>query len=836
MAPASLAAASASPAAVLARNQLSSLLAQAFPEDLAGSSDAQRRFLAQLPAVRAALERHNVLGRVRDGKALAKFHARLLQLLDAPEMQAAGWQLARVATQQSALEALEALAPALHSRAVRVAKALASTKQQSSDEDARALAVACQVCALLLGAVDRFAPDVRRDLLDALAKQFAPALLSFLLASMEQPEISDAVESACVEALKLLSAALDAAPSAMRSHATKMESASVAALFRRDAFLLSIGADADKPRSSSLTRAATACLAKLPAASDKPLQAWTQLALKSIEALHAQLDLLAGKRSTSSAAPAPTNLKIWMRHASASAVDMDLSALERGDASALLFSRTAEALATIMTSRIVSEREVQSVLVDVIAVARRALATRAHEVGKHTGVSEDGARLPVSVVYGVLPVVHASALQVLGSAVGRAGICSLRYAGRITRTLLLAVENLRLEAGASYTASGSTLGSISSRALYDTVAVCVSAMGASTVERLGSPLLSELVAQCQTQLEDPTLPVVNAQAAGNNGGDGKGKKRKRQQASGVPDVSQLNAALATDVYVSEYDRRERAANAHAALAAVATCVAVYGSLLPEAERRAASEVALVAANKSTSVDSSAGNAVALAMLTDAVTCDAASAHGGNLLSGMESWQQLAARRTRSVDGGLSDGVALSVLLPLAALNAGEALLHPRAPPFVVNVASREEEAGVLQLQKRLDGTSVFPSSRRATQATSVRGDADDWHATEAVEAEKVEESDGGEQMKDDEKEEVAVVEEEEEEEEEDDYEDERPAKKATAAAEGGDNEHASSDEGEEEEEVKAASDSGAKASTAKEGEEDDDDEFPDIVMDDEDDE
>lgn len=875
MASPAAATASASPAAVLARNQLSSLLAQAFPDDLASSGESRRSFLAQLPAVRAVLSRHNVLGRVRDGKALGKFHSKLLQLIDAPELQAAGWELALVVVSQCALDTLETLAPALQSRAVRSAKALASTKQETSDDDALAFAVACRVCAVALRGVGRFAPDVRRDLLDALAKQLVPSLLSFLLSALEQPETSDAGESVCTEALKFLCTALDAAPSSMRSHATKIESVSVAALFRSDvsgAIALSVGINAngsEQPKVSPLTRAAAACLSKLPAASDKPLQAWTHMAQKAVEALHAQLDLLAGKRSTTNAASSssvPTNLKIWMRHASSSAVDMDLSALERGDACALLFSRAADALTTVMTSRIVSEREVQAVLVDIIAVARRALATRAHEVGKHTGVSKDGERLPVSVVYGVLPNVHASALQVLSSVVGRAGICSLRYAGRITRTLQLAVENLRLEAGASYNAGGSTLGSSSSRALYDAIAVCVTTMGASTVERLGTPLLTELVAQCQTQLVDPTAPSVSAQASANSvaSGDKKGKKRKRQQASGVPDVSQLNAALATDAYVSEYDRRERASNAHAALAAVATCVAVYGSLLPESERRAASEIAIVAAtncaDKSASVNASAANAVALAMLTDAVTCDAASAHGGNLLNGMESWQHLATRRTAfgASEGGSSDGVALSVLLPLAALNAGEALLHPRAPPFVVNVASLEEEtSGAHLLQKRLEtgasSSSVFLSSRRGAQSTPVRGDADDWHATESalVQSSKTdEENDESEQAKNDDDEAkapVVVVDEEEEDQEEEDYEDERPAKKANASTdedsvEVEDGQQASSDGSEqggeeaERDDEQEPSDSGVKASKADEENDDDDDEFPDIVMDDEDEE
>lgn len=835
-----------SPAAVLARNQLSSLLS-ALPDALSSDAEAQRRLRAQLPAVRNVLLRHNVLGRVRDGKALAKFHARVLQLIDAPGLEAAGWELARVVVSQSAVDTVEQLAQALQACALKSVKALASAKHETDDEDKAAVAGACQVSAVAIRNVERFAPDVRRDLMDVLAKQLVPALLSSVVALLGQSECSAVDQEVCTQALKLLNVVLDTAPSSMRSHATKIESASVAALFRVIEDDLDI-TDVSLETASPLVRAAAECISKVPAASDKPLAAWIQMVEKATEALHSQLDLVAGKRTTTDAASsssAPANLKIWMRHASSSSVDTSMTALERGDTCALLVSRGADALTALFASPIVSEREIQAVIVDTVALARRALAVRAHEVGKHTGVSEDGTRLPVSVVYGVLPNVHASSLTVLGRVVGRAGICSLRYAGRISRTLQLAVEGLRLEAGAGYNIGGTTLGTSCSRALYDTIAVCVSAMGASTIERLGVPILSELVAQCQTQFVDPA-PVTNSQASGtSSNNDKKGKKRKRQNASSVPDVSILSAGQAADVYVSAHDREVRASNAHAALAAVATCVAVYGSLLPEEDRRVASDVALLASTSSSrdAADRSS-SAVALAMLTDSVTCDASSAHATNVLAGLDSWQQMAVRRASNVGASSNnrstDSLALSMLLPLAALNAGEALLHPRAPPFVVNAAaSREDDASIASklLKQPSNGSSLtsFPT-RRGAKSTPVRGDANDWHSTEVKKDQSSKEVEEDDEEHADESSAPAVVEddqehvgEQEEEEEEDDYDDARPTKKVNSSSDEDDDDD--SDGGKES--VQTATT--ASVAKAKE-EDDDDDDFPDIVMDDEDDE
>lgn len=95
----------------LARNLLSSVLALALPSDLERDDAALTTFLVQQTALREALERHNVFGLVTDGKALAKWDARLLQLAEgSAQARRVGWELLLTTARQSPLARLEVLA------------------------------------------------------------------------------------------------------------------------------------------------------------------------------------------------------------------------------------------------------------------------------------------------------------------------------------------------------------------------------------------------------------------------------------------------------------------------------------------------------------------------------------------------------------------------------------------------------------------------------------------------------------------------------------------------------------------------------------------------------
>ncbi|KAL3672337.1 hypothetical protein V7S43_003026 [Phytophthora oleae] len=786
----------------LARNLLSSVLALAFPSDLESDNVALETFLTQQKALCSALERHNVFGLVTDGKALNKWQTRLLQLVEgSSSARRVGWELLLTTTRQSPLGRLESLAVKLLEHIVKVLKQQQSSKTENDDAE-EATAAACGVAQSVLLHVHRFNPDTRREVLELLGKLMQP--LVALLSSKRQ--ISTA--SLVVAQLELIATLLRTSSNSLRTYAVKIESACVGALFPA-----ADGSDDDEV----VAQKATVCLALLCNVSDKPQQVWTQMAQKALEAAHQQLDLLSGKRTTAPSTEGVTGKKLWVQ----GAASQSLPIYQRAEVTLVRMARALSALHELLSARTatlsrgqISEREVQQVLPEIVTFARRAMGVRAHEVGKHTGVSDDGVRLPVSVVYAVLPRVHAQALHALSAVVERTGICALRHASKITRVLLLASESV---------GDGEDL-----RALADATAVCARRLGASTVEKLGVPLLNELVARCKRSLDEKTntastsnnvAKTLAAQRNDSKNNGSKSKKRKRQAAAAatLAALNGGNAAAGQASFVSLRDEEVVARTLEAVLTSIAGCVSVYGSLLPEESRSLASEVAIKAIQRRHVVGSSHVQSVidpvALALLSDAVTADASGAHGMNLLRGLQYWQ-------RRIIG--SGGAASA--LQLVALNAGEAMLHPRAPPMAINFqksASKEQE------------NRFFGTTAKVLKESSVLGDAMDWDEKEP------EESDGEEsQEKENETKPEAptVTEEEEEEEEEEDYDDARPAEtKATPMQVEKEEVEASESDEEEDDEptAKRAKDSGdEKKPIATVEADDDDDDFPDIVVDD----
>ncbi|RLM96178.1 hypothetical protein BBO99_00003733 [Phytophthora kernoviae] len=741
----------------LARNLLSSVLALAFPNDLETEYAAQTSFLAQLPTLQAALERHNVFGLVTDGKALIKWQNRLLQLVEAkPAARRVGWELLLTTTRQSPLERLESLVCKLLERVVKVVK----QQQQVSEDDedaAEAATAACGVAQALLLHVDRFGAETRREVLELLGKLLQG--LVALLSSKHKTSKPSLVRAQ----LELIATLLRVSPNSLRSYAMKIESACVGALFP--------AADGTQD-DEAVARQAAVCLALLCNASDKPQQVWTQMAQKALEAAHIQLDLLAGKRSTATSTEGITGKKIWLQGAASA----NLPIYQRAEVTLTRMKCALSALRELLSVRTatqsrgqISEREAQQILPEVVLFSRRALAVRAHEVGKHTGVSDDGVRLPVSVVFAVLPRVHAQALHVLSASVERTGLCALRHASKITRVLLLAAESV---------GDGEDL-----QALADATAICARRLGASTVEKLGVPLLNELITRCKSNLEEKAGTDHSSNSAAKalavqqndakNGG-GKSKKRKRQAAAAatLAALTGGNAAAGQTTFVSMRDEAVVAQSLLAALAAIAGCVSIYGSMLPAATRSSASELSLLAVQRrhvvGTATDhvQAAVDPVTLALLAEAVTTDASGSHAINLLRGIQYWQR---RATGS--GGASSA------LQLAALNAGEAMLHPRAPPLEINFqqSSNSEKEG------RRIGTTYS-----ASKDPAVIGDAMDWDENDRADDSPQEDSDD-----DDAKETTtqsnkpssqelakteapAVTEEEGDDDEEEDYDDVRP--------------------------------------------------------------
>ncbi|GMF54931.1 unnamed protein product [Phytophthora fragariaefolia] len=779
---------------------LSSVLALALPADLERDDAALGAFVAQQAALRAALERHNVFGLVADGKALAKWDARVLQLVEGgARAQRVGWELLLTAARQSAQPRLEAQACRLLERVVKLLKQLQSAKDQADEHAEHAAAAACGVARALLRHVDGFSPDTRREALELLPKLLQP-LVALLAARRGASELAQAQ-------LELLATLLRAAPNSLRSYAVKIESACVGALFP--------GADGEEHE--AVAQQAAQCLALLCNASDKPQQVWTQMAQKALEAAHQQLDLLAGKRPTSPSTEGVTGKKLWIQGAASG----QLPIYQRAEVTLLRMKCALSALHELLSVRtatqsrgLVSEREAQQVLPEVVTFARRAMAVRAHEVGKHTGVSDDGARLPISVVYAVLPRVHAQALRVLAASVERTGICSLRHAGKITCVLLLAAETV---------GDGEDL-----QALADTTAVCTRRLGASTVEKLGVPLLNELVSRCKRSLDEKTntssnsSSVAKALAAQQNdakNGGGKSKKRKRQAAAAAT-LAALNGgnAASQTTFVSLRDESVIGLTLEATLTAIASCVGIYGSLLPDDVRSSAREIAVKAVQRRHVVGTGnvgAIDSVAFALLSDAVTADASGSHAANLLRGLQYWQ-----RRIIGNGGASSA------LQLVALNAGEAMLHPRAPPMTINFQQN--------LNKEKDQYRFGNASRATRKESALLGDALDWEKNGRDESDDEEDAKPQEKEEQTEKPEASAVTEEEEEEEEEDYDDARPQTTREDSSEAKKDESEDEDEGDDEPAAKRVKDSDDEKKTliATVEADDDDDDFPDIVVDD----
>ncbi|KAI9920870.1 hypothetical protein PsorP6_001753 [Peronosclerospora sorghi] len=745
-----------------------------------------------------ALERHNVFGLVTDGKALTKWQSRLLALMEGSSAaQRVGWELMLTTMRQSPFERLEALAVKLLERVVKVLKQQQSRKEENEDTE-KATFSACGVAQVLLLHVEKYSPDTRREMLELLGKLLQPlvALLSTCKSNL------------VVTLMDLIATLLRSSPNSLRSYATKIESACVATLFSC--------ADVDKLKAHR----ATVCLALLCNVFDQPQQMWLQMAQKALAAAHQQLDLFASKRFTLPSAEEVMGKKLWVQ----GAASRQLPLYQRADVTLNRMNWALNALCELVSARTltqcrgqISEREVQQILPDIILFARRALGIRADEVGKHTGVSDDGERLPICVIYAVLPRVYALALRTLSSFVERAGICALRHASTITRALLLASESV---------GDGEDL-----QALANATAVCARRMGASTVEKLGIPLLNELMMRSKRSLGETkatTDAAMTLAAQQNDAKDrGKSKKRKRQAAAAATLAALNESRRVADQarFVSMRDERVGALSLTTILTAVASCVSVYGSLLPEDCRSLVNEFTLKALQCRQNVRSSHANdaidPVTLALLSGTVTADHTGSHGMNLLCGIQYWQRRVAG-----SGGASSA------LELVALNAGEAILHPRAPPMTINVHEGPKNEG-----KASGGFSRTNS--HGVRLVTLAGDAMDWDENESEDAET--EQKIVQQKQESVKPDAGTVlddGEEEDEDEEEDYDDSHVPNASTAIvtdlemdeAEANNKGH---DKVDDVPAVQHASNSeDKKLPTAAVVEEEEEDDFPDIVIDD----
>ncbi|TDH70964.1 hypothetical protein CCR75_004238 [Bremia lactucae] len=679
----------------LARNLLSSVLAIALPSGLPTNVAALKAFSIQQKTLCDAFERHNVFGIVTDGKALMKWQTRLLDLVNglAPARRI-GWELFSFTMRQSPFERLESLCPTLLEHAVKAFKRHQSNKSEDEDTVETTSAV-CNVVQVLVQHINRMNPETRREALDLLSKLLPPLVTRIASKNQQSP--------AFLAPFELLQTVLIVSPTSVRHHIHKIETACITALF-------------SKSTSNDMLLSITNCFALLSNASASPQLVWTQMAHNALKRAHEHLDVFAGKSPATLTMELETDTKLWPPDVQNSKLPL----YQRAENTLVLMKRALVFLQELLrcstsfeSHHLISEREIQQVLLPILHFSRRAIGIQAHEVGRHTGVSEDGVRLPLSVVYAMLPRVHVQGLDLLSILMESAGLCALRHASKITRVLLVALESSKNDDDLT--------------ALAHTIAVCVRSLGASTVEKLGVPLLHALIGRCKHSLEQTTrkggnvMPVAPTTSLKDVKHKNMKSKKRKRQAAAVATIAALNGShlsASQAPFVSRRDEKVMAQTLNAGLLAIAACISVYGSLLPQHCRHEASELILRASTcryVNWNLVNEGMDAVTVALLSDAVTANEFGAHGTNLLQGLHSWQ----RRRRS-------SVASSVM-QLVALNVGEALLHPRGPPMVITI----QQEGT----KDLDTSSYKSTSKLEFKTRLNYEEALDWEEMPKVDQE-----------------------------------------------------------------------------------------------------
>lgn len=780
---------------LLARNVLSSVLALGFPDDLVTDTAAQQVFLSQFQQIKTIFEQQNVFALVTDGKALGKLQSVLVQLMDQPSVQggdalrvkAAAYELLLVMLQQFPLTQVESYVTTAYVERIFKTLKFDQTKRDDVQERSLVAIAACKVAGELVRHVELYTPEARRSLFDSFPKLF-PALLALLNGVAKGDWSHESDYDLWSSGIAVFMQLLEVSPNALRSFSAKIEALCI------QVFQLPVSAR--EPGVEFYHENAIKCLGLLANASEKPHSSWKQMMDKAVEMMHVQVDGLVGKRQASQAQQ-PTGIKHWTKDASSDATTV----YQRAATIIYRLKVTASIVSRCLTNRSISEREVQLILGDVIALTRRTVAIRVQDVGKQSAVSEDGVRLPSSVVFGMLPDVQTYVLQAFSATIDRAGICALRQASKIVSVIHLACET-------SHVASH--------EALYRSISTCVRTLGASAVEKLGNPLVQDIVARCKRSLDDikpqessdPKQALQPAAVVEKK--NQKGKKRKRQ----AVDISKLLDAAALVPFVSAHTQAVRARNVEAALLAIATCVNVYGCVLPIATRSMASEVCLMARKHQLKQVGAAttSDAISMLLLSDVVSADASGAHGANLVQAMKFWNSAAAQSHQQ-------------LMQLIALSAGETLLHPRGPPLAVPV---EHEANAQKQRQRKElSSSVRGAMDWDNEDKDEESEAEeDAKTTEAVdeELEEAQEEAVVKRTKTEDDKEMPTAEEEAEAEEEQDKEVEQ----------------AEAEEGEDFDDKRSQVTSNVTKLQAAhindDDDDDDDDEFPDIVDDDADEE
>jgi hypothetical protein len=343
-----------------------------------------------------------------------------------------------------------------------------------------------------------------------------------------------------------------------------------------------------------------------------------------------------------------------------------------------------------MESNFISERDIVLVFPNIVSLCCRAFAIQAAEVGKQSGISEDGYALPVCVLYSVLPDVMKPFYRILACTVRCAGISSLRYSSLIFKALTLAYDNSPEEIHVNY---------------FACVEECINVLGASTYEKVGKPIFDKIIVYIQNSLSKMAGSSTCDSAANKELGNGKNasetiKGRKRRRQVDTTALSDVNLPL----FVTRKISGLYTANINAALKALSSFVLTYGGLVPPSSRN--SMLRLIELLRRSDKLLLHCDSMSHLLISNMLTADHNGCHGNGLVDALDNFK-------RNPDSTLS----------CIGLNACESILHPRAPPIAVNFQDSKQNT----LLSVPNGSNVNSPS----QSRIVSGNID-WEAQEKV--------------------------------------------------------------------------------------------------------
>ncbi|OQR81923.1 hypothetical protein THRCLA_11284 [Thraustotheca clavata] len=404
------------------------------------------------------------------------------------------------------------------------------------------------------------------------------------------------------------------------------------------ACLLLLNAPTDLSIAKAVLPSMSQCLGAIANATpvDTTSATWQQLVERAVLALHYHLDIAAGKDSANDTKNRPASLKNWTKDTTYATLPLYLQAQRIQYKCDALSSILVELLANVS----IGEIDIVKVAADILAVLRRAFSIRADTVGKQSAISEDGRQLPVSVLYGLLPQLQIPFMKVFAAFITRGHVTLFRFASLINKVIMLVCHSSAPR---------------SHQALYEMLQTIISTMGSGAFTSMTYSVLQWVLNEVEGLLSKKTMDV-NTPSKGSQPVNA--KKRRRDQ---LPLVTE---STATSLSIDQISLVQSQVNG--ALETLATILLSAGQWIAYEDRI---RITTIMANcQNDSVLKLSANAITSLSLANSVVVDAQGNRGIALAQNMLFWSNKSSGVNRTL-----------------ALNVGESLLHPRAPPMMIDL-------------------------------------------------------------------------------------------------------------------------------------------------------